>query len=115
MKPALSPMTTGILPSRSARALTSSTTASSVTTVRMTSTNFSTGAGLKKCMPDHPARVVGGHRDLGHRQAGGVGGQDGVGLHDLVEPGEDLALEVQVLGHGLDDQVALGQVGQLGW
>jgi hypothetical protein len=31
--------------------LTSSTTSGSVTTVRTTSTNFSTGAGLKKCMP----------------------------------------------------------------
>ena len=51
MKPALSPTTTGILPSRSASRRTSSTTASSVTTVRMTSTNFSTGAGLKKCRP----------------------------------------------------------------
>ena len=51
MKPALSPTTTGILPIRAASALTSSTTSSSVTTVRITSTNFSTGAGLKKCMP----------------------------------------------------------------
>ena len=51
MKPALSPTTTGCLPRRWARALTSSNTSSSVTTVRTTSTNCSTGAGLKKCMP----------------------------------------------------------------
>ncbi len=51
MKPALSPTMTGFLPSRSASALTSSNTSSAVTTVRMTSTNCCTGAGLKKCMP----------------------------------------------------------------
>ena len=51
MNPALSPTTTGILPSRSARLLTSSTTSSAVMTVRTTSTNLRTGAGLKKCIP----------------------------------------------------------------
>ena len=51
MKPALSPTMTGFLPSRSASALTSSKTSSAVMTVRMTSTNCCTGAGLKKCMP----------------------------------------------------------------
>ena len=34
----------------------------------------------------------------------------GVGLHDRVELAEDLALEVEVLGHRLDDEVAVGQV-----
>ena len=51
MKPALSPTMTGFLPSRSASALTSSKTSSAVITVRITSTNCCTGAGLKKCMP----------------------------------------------------------------
>ena len=51
MNPALSPTTTGTLPSRSLSAFTSSMTCASVTTVRITSTSFSTGAGLKKCMP----------------------------------------------------------------
>ncbi len=51
MKPALSPTTTGCLPSRRARSTTASTTSGSVTTVRTISTNFWTGAGLKKCMP----------------------------------------------------------------
>ena len=51
MNPALSPTTTGCLPSRSARAFTSSKTSSAVMTVRITSTNCSTGAGLKKCIP----------------------------------------------------------------
>ena len=51
MKPALSPQTTGFLPSRSTSAVTSSSTCGSVTTVRMISTRFCTGAGLKKCTP----------------------------------------------------------------
>ena len=51
MNPALSPTMTGFLPIRSASALTSSKTSSAVMTVRMTSTNCCTGAGLKKCMP----------------------------------------------------------------
>ena len=51
MKPALSPQTTGFLPSRPTSAFTSSSTSGSVTTVRMISTRFCTGAGLKKCTP----------------------------------------------------------------
>src|SRR5688572_16514651 len=51
MKPALSPTMTGFLPIRSASALTSSNTSSAVMTVRTTSTNCWTGAGLKKCIP----------------------------------------------------------------
>ncbi len=51
MKPALSPQTTGFLPSRPTSALTSSRTSGSVTTVRTISTRFWTGAGLKKCTP----------------------------------------------------------------
>ena len=51
MNPALSPTTTGCFPSRRTRSTTSETTPSSVTTVRITSTNDRTGAGLKKCSP----------------------------------------------------------------
>ena len=59
MNPARSPITTGALPSRSANATTSVTTSGSVTTVFTISTSFSTGAGLKKCMPTTlPGRAV---------------------------------------------------------
>ena len=51
MKPARSPQMTGLLPSRATSALTSSSTSGSVTTVRMISTRFCTGAGLKKWTP----------------------------------------------------------------
>ncbi len=51
MNPARSPQITGLLPSRATRSLTSSSTSGSVTTVRMISTRFCTGAGLKKWTP----------------------------------------------------------------
>ena len=51
MKPARSPQTTGLLPSRLSSVWTSASTSGSVTTVRITSTRFCTGAGLKKCTP----------------------------------------------------------------
>ena len=51
MKPALSPHTTGLLPSEPSSACTSPSTEGSVTTVRTTSTRRWTGAGLKKWMP----------------------------------------------------------------
>ena len=51
MKPALSPHTTGFLPTLRTSSLTSARTWSSVTTVRMISTSPWTGAGLKKCTP----------------------------------------------------------------
>ena len=51
MNPALSPTTTGVFCSERASSAASSSTCGSVTTVRMISTRFCTGAGLKKCTP----------------------------------------------------------------
>ena len=112
MKPALSPAATGFLPSLRARSCTSSTTSGSVTTVRITSTNFCTGAGLKKCMPMTRPGLRGRRRDLGDRQRRRVGGEHGVGADDLVELLEDRALEVEVLDDRLDHEVAVLEVGQ---
>ena len=59
MKPALSPQTTGFLPSRPTRPSTSASTDGSVTTVRTISTRFCTGAGLKKWRPTtRPGRAL---------------------------------------------------------
>ena len=76
MKPALSPHDDGVLAELARqRPRRRATTSGSVTTVRMTSTNFCTGAGLKKCMPiTRPGCDVRG-RDLGDRQRRGVGGE----------------------------------------
>ena len=110
MKPALSPTTTGSLPSRWARRL-------DVVDDRVLGHDGADDldelqhrCGVEEVQAHDPARVVRRDRDLGHRQAGGVGGEDRVGADDGVELAEDLALEVQVLGHGLDHQVTVGQV-----
>ena len=110
MKPALSPMVTSTLPSRSASASTSSTTSGSVTTVRTTSTSFMTGAGLKKCIPMTLfGRPVTTESSVTERLEVLVarivsGGQI------LSSCGEDLGLELHALGHGLDDQFGVREV-----
>ena len=48
--------------------------------------------------------------DLVDVERRGVGGEDRAGLADAVELGEDLLLDVHVLEHGLDDEVAVGEV-----
>src|SRR6266576_2413585 len=53
-------------------------------------------------------------RDLGNRERGGVRREDRLRTGDPVELGEDLALERQLLQHGLDHEVAIRQVGELG-
>ena len=68
---------------------------------------------VEEVHPDDPAWVLGGYRDLGDGQAGGVGGQDRVRFHDLVQLGEDVTLEIEMLGHGLDHEVTLGEVGEV--
>ncbi len=61
----------------------------------------------------HILRTLGLLGDLVHIERGGVGGDDGAGLGDLVELGEDLLLQRHVLEHGLDDQVVAAEVLQL--
>ncbi len=46
---------------------------------------------------------------MGDREAGGVGAEDGVRLHDLVQGGKGLELEVHALRDGLHHEVAAGQ------
>ena len=57
---------------------------------------------------DHPRRVLRRLGEIAHVERGGVGSQDGVGV-DVAEPAEDLTLDVEVLEHGLDDEVHLFQ------
>ena len=79
----------------------------------MTSTRRMTGAGLKKCMPTtRPGSaaalaiaVIGIDEVLEASTAPGA---------ISLERGEQLALELQALGRGLDDEAGRGQVGELG-
>ena len=57
----------------------------------------------------HLRRALGGHGQLHHREGGGVGGEDALGLHDVVEAGEELLLHRQVLHHRLEHEVAVVQ------
>jgi hypothetical protein len=60
-------------------------------------------------------RVLGGRGDLHDRNAGGVGGQHRVGVgDDPAEFAEDLGLDGLVLDDGLDHQLPVGQVIQVG-
>jgi len=50
-----------------------------------------------------------GNGDLGNRQRGGVRRQDRVLRDDPVDPREDLLLQLEVLRHGLDHELAVGE------
>ena len=57
----------------------------------------------------------GGDRQLHQRDGGGVGGEDRVRAgHDLVEHLEDLGLHLLVLDDGLDHQVTVGELAEVG-
>ncbi|GAC1359784.1 MAG: hypothetical protein NVSMB42_19200 [Herpetosiphon sp.] len=53
-------------------------------------------------------------RDFGDRDRRGIGGKDGRGLAALIQPAKQVDLQVEALGGGLDDQVSIGKVGQIG-
>ena len=53
----------------------------------------------------------GDRRLVGDRERRGVGGEEGVGLDDLVDLAPHLELPIEVLGDRLDHQVAVGEVG----
>ena len=53
-------------------------------------------------------------RDLGNGQRGGVCREDRVGLRDAIELREQLALELELLEHRFDDEIAVREVGEIG-
>ena len=74
------------------------------------STSFIRAGGLKKCIPQirSGSRRVGG--DLGHRQRRGVGGEHRGGRAGGLEPGEEPALQREILRERLDHQPARRQL-----
>jgi hypothetical protein len=60
---------------------------------------------LKKCKPAQPLGPVQGRTDLGHRQRRRVRREHHVVVESLLEAGEQLALDGEVLDHRLDDDV----------
>ena len=62
---------------------------------------------------DDALRPSGRIGDLGDRQRGGVRGEDRVRTADAIELGEDGALQLELLEDRFDDEIAVGQLGQL--
>ena len=117
MKPDRSVARTTCLPSTSeANCSARATAPSDVESELITSTSGSTGTGLKKCRPStRPGFFPAAKRDPLDRQARGVGREHGVGVGDhRVELGEDVRLHALVLDDGLDHQLAIGEIGEVG-
>lgn len=71
------------------------------------------GRRIEEVEAAHPVGPSGRHRQLDHRQGGGVGGDHrGVSEHG-VEFRHEVFLHLQVLDDGLDDEVAVGEVSQV--
>ncbi len=83
--------------------------ASSVCSARTISSSGITATGLKKWKPTTRSGCCEVRGHLGHRQRGGVGGRTQVSEHDGLDLGEDLLLDLEVLEHGLDDEVGVGE------
>jgi len=77
------------------------------------STSARRGTGLKKWRPT-PSRTARWPCRVHDRGGGRVVDEDGVADHDLVRRAEALRLRRLVLGDGLDDQVAVGEVPEVG-
>ena len=65
----------------------------------------------------HAQELLGTQRSggqLGDAQGGGVGDENGFGLHDGSQLGEGVLLQLHILDHGLENDVDVGQVVQVG-
>ena len=51
--------------------------------------------------------------DLRDGQAGGVGGEDGLGREMGQDAGQKRRFDVEIFGDGFDDPIALGEFGQV--
>ena len=70
--------------------------------------------GVEEVHADELGGTARAGSDLGDRQRGRVGGEDGLGLADLVKLHEDVFLQLHLLDGGLDDEVGIGEGGVVG-
>ena len=106
-KPGPSAATITCLPIASPVARASASAASEDCSPATTSSRRITGGGLKKCMPTTRSGRLAARGDRGHEQRRGVGGEHAVLGDDLLgQPREQLALDLQALGRGLDHELA---------
>ena len=73
-----------------------------------------TATGLKKWKPTRRSGCLQLRADLLDRERRGVGGEDRVVGDVLLDLGEDVLLDAELLEDGLDDPVAVGEVGLVG-
>ena len=112
MKPGLSLARIGVRPIRLPTSAVAASALSAESAVATTSTSFISAGGLKKCMPTTRS-------GLGTPAAISATGSEEVLVARIVSgpqasasDGEQLALQLQVLGRRLDHQVAAGEVGE---
>ena len=86
-------------------AVIASAVSSEVSLPRTTSTSFSTGTGLKKCMPITRSGRAVAAASVRDRDRRGVRGEHGLRRQRLVGAAEDVLLDGRVLDHRLDHQV----------
>ena len=72
------------------------------------------GGRVEEVHSDDARGLLGRDGDLGHRQGRGVRREDSLLADYRIERSEDLLLERQLLGHRLDDELAGGQLPQVG-
>ena len=70
--------------------------------------------GVEEVHADDPLGVPRRDGDLGHGEGRGVRREDRVRCDDRVEATEELLLELELLRHGLDHELAVRQIGQVG-
>ncbi len=108
--PGRSRASAGVFPSSRAKSRIAAAVSSEVSRPRITSTSFSTGTGLKKCMPTTRAgrpvaapRLVIGIEDV-------LEARIGAGREDPVRAAEELRLDGRVLDDRLDHQLGRHEV-----
>src|SRR6266508_1397897 len=72
------------------------------------------GRGIEEVHADDTLRMFGCFGDLGNGQRRGVRGENRVRACQTIELGKDLALELELFEHRLDDEVALGEIAERG-
>jgi len=104
MKPGASLTMTVSLPMRVATAMQAATVSSEVCGVRIISTSFILGTGLKKCMADAAFAMEDDIAEIADGERGRIAGEDGVGLGEFVENGEEFEFHFEFFGDGFYDE-----------
>jgi hypothetical protein len=85
-------------------------TSGAVRSVGTISTELHDRRGIEEVEADHAGRTLGCFGQRRDRERRGVGGEDRLLLDDILEPGKQATLLVEILDDRLDDEVALGEV-----